>query len=120
MSGAKDQALLSSIITNVYIPTQKNRQEIKATLQKYVSQITHFISQVTGTQSIRIPTNIEPDEEVAIKNKELIEEYERYLVSHFSFFFFTIYLFDQHKINFFVDRKNHVSLFVLLMKQFHI
>ena len=61
-------------------------------LQKYVSQITHSISQVTGTRSIKIPTNIEPDDEIALSDKDLIEDYEKYLVFNSLYPFFIIFL----------------------------
>lgn len=60
---------------------------MKGMLVKFVSQITHSINQVKGTRSIKIPTNIEPNDEVAIANKDLIEEYEGYLVNTQPFLF---------------------------------
>lgn len=64
---------------------------MKGMLVKFVSQITHSINQVKGTRSIKIPTNIEPNDEVAIANKDLIEEYEGYLVNTQPFPFKTIF-----------------------------
>jgi hypothetical protein len=70
---------------------EKGRPEMKGMLVKFVSQITHSINQVKGTRSIKIPTNIEPNDEVAIANKDLIEEYEGYLVNTQPFQFKTIF-----------------------------
>lgn len=79
MNGAKDLVLLGRIINHVYIPMEKNKSEVKSLLQSYIETINHSINQVTGSRSIQIPQNIEPDDEVAIRNKDLIEQYEGYL-----------------------------------------
>lgn len=64
------------LMKHVFIPLE-TRNELKQTLQKFISQIEHSSQQVSGTVSIELPDIVDQiDDETAIHDYELMEKYE--------------------------------------------
>lgn len=73
---------LAQVIKHVYIPLEQKSPDMKQTLSKFVSQITHSSQQVNGTVNLIMPDHIEEiDDDQANQDKELMNQYEEYMES---------------------------------------
>lgn len=79
--GADDLTVLCNMIRNVYMPMESDRGNIHAMLQNYAKTLKDSVDQVTGSRAIQIPDFIEPDEDKALADSTMMQEYEVYLVS---------------------------------------
>lgn len=79
-AGVKNLTVLSALLKHVYIPLEE-KNDAKLLLEKFVGQITQSCQQVAGTVNINLPIITEQNEEIAIKNKDLMIQYENMIVS---------------------------------------
>jgi len=80
--GTQSLIVLSNILKNVFLTIEKGHNDgIAGNLKKFASSIDHTLQQVTGTVSIKLPPKDDLTDQEAIKNKELMIQYEGYLVS---------------------------------------
>lgn len=63
------------------MPMESDRGNIHAMLQNYAKTLKDSVDQVTGSRAIQIPDFIEPDEDKALADSTMMQEYEVYLVS---------------------------------------
>lgn len=73
--------IIYTLIRQVFLPLEQQSPSLRQTLNKFCSQIQHSQQQVSGIITIELPSPIdEIKDEEAIKDQELILQYENSLV----------------------------------------
>lgn len=81
--GADNLHKLAMLVRYVYVPLERKNPNIQTLLQNYTKNIVDSIDQLTGSQAIKIPDHIEPDQEKALNSPAEMKLYGDYLVAPF-------------------------------------
>jgi hypothetical protein len=79
--GADNLHKLAMLVRYVYVPQERKNPNIQTLLQNYTKNIVDSIDQLTGSQAIKIPDHIEPDQERALNSPAEMKLYADYLVT---------------------------------------
>ena len=83
--GADDLMKVHKLISKVFIPIESANPNVRTLLDNFSKTVKESITQLTGSKAIDVPTNIEPNDERAIRDRETLETYRTLLVTSADF-----------------------------------